>query len=157
MHQYHHQLKTFNAWLISIRYETPILSNESLTKAVKRLPHFLRQEKDNRDIDLTDGTLNLTGFEKWLEKKTKVLFNPLAEIITNWDSKFFRKDITEGKYKDIKRHSINVFHKNDFSTTNHHLPPNESSANESQGVNKAKIKYWLCSDEHCLMDCDEFR
>ena len=83
MHQYHHQLKTFNAWLISIRYETPILSNENLTKAVTRLPHFLRQEKDTRDIDLTYGTLNLIGSEKWLEKKTNVLFNPLAETITN--------------------------------------------------------------------------
>ena len=37
-HQYHHQL---NAWLISVRYETPILPNKNLTKAVTRLPHFL--------------------------------------------------------------------------------------------------------------------
>ena len=59
LRQYHHQLKTFNAWLISIRYETPILSNENLTKAVTRLPHFLREDifKDSRDFDLTDCIL----------------------------------------------------------------------------------------------------
>ena len=48
-------------------------------------------------------------------------------------------------------------HKDGFSTTNHHLPPSESSANESQRENDPKIKCWLCSDEHRLMDCDEFR
>ena len=64
--QYHRQLKTFNAWLISIRYETPILSNEKLTKAVTCLLQFLRQDffKDTRDFDLTGGTLNLIGFKK---------------------------------------------------------------------------------------------
>ena len=33
-----------------------------------------------------DGTLNSVGFKKWLEKKSKVLFNPLAEIIANRDN-----------------------------------------------------------------------
>ena len=159
LRQYHHQLKTFNAWLISIRYETPILSNKNLTKAVTCLLQFLRQDffKDTRDFDLTGGTLNLIGFKKWLEKKTKILFNPLSEIITNQDSKFFRKDITENEYKDMKGCSINVLHKNGFSTTNHQLPTNKSSANESQRENEPKIKCWLCSDEHRVMDCDEFR
>ena len=91
--------------------------------AVTRLPHLLRQDffKGTRDIGLTDGTLNLIGFEKWLEKKSKVLFNPLAEPIANWDK----------KYKNIKGPSINVLHRDGFSSTNHQLPPNESSANES--------------------------
>ena len=39
-----------------------------------------------RDIDLADGTLNSVGFKKWLEKKSKVLFYPLAEIIANRDN-----------------------------------------------------------------------
>ena len=84
-HQYHHQLKTFNVWLISIRYKIPISFNENLTKAVPSLLHFLWQDfsKDTRDIDLTDGTMNLVGPKKWLEKKTKILFSPLEEIIAN--------------------------------------------------------------------------
>ena len=48
------------------------------------------------------------------------------EIIANRDSKFFRKDITESKYKDIKGHSINVLHKDGFITTNHQLSPDFS-------------------------------
>ena len=67
-HQYHRQL---NAWLISVRYETPILPNENLTKVVTRLPHFLWQDffKYTRDIDLTDGTSNLIGFKNGLKRK----------------------------------------------------------------------------------------
>ena len=41
LRQYHHQLKTFNAWLILIRYETRILPNKNLSKTVTCLPHFL--------------------------------------------------------------------------------------------------------------------
>ena len=98
----------------------------------------------------------LIGFEKWLEKENKVLFNPVAEIIANQDSKVFRKDITKSKYKDIKWYSINILHKDGFSTTNQQLPSKESSTDENQGENEPKIKC-LCSNEHRLMDCNEFR
>ena len=130
-----------------------------MTKAVASLLHFLCQDfsKDTRDIDLTDGTMNLVGSKKWLEKKTKILFSPLEEIIANWDSRYFWKDITESKYEDIKGYSINILHKDGFSITKHQLPPKESSANESQRKIQSKIKWWLCSDEHCLMDYNEFR
>ena len=78
-------------------------------------------------------------------------------MIASWDSKFLRKDITESKNRDIPGHSINVLQNDGFSTTNHQLLPNESSANESQRENKPRIKWWLCLDEHCLMDFGEFR
>ena len=47
-------------------------------------------------------------------------------------------------------------HKDGFSTTNQQLPPKESSTDENQGGNEPKIKC-LCSNEHHLMNCDEFR
>ena len=34
-----------------------------------------------------NGTLNSIGFEKWLKEKARVLFNLVAEIIANRDSK----------------------------------------------------------------------
>ena len=98
-HQYHHQL---NAWLISVRYETPILPNKNLTKAVTRLPHFLWQDffKYTRDIDLTDGTSNLIGFEKWLEKKTRILFKAHVKIIVKrgfWEKTLLKVNIKISK------------------------------------------------------------
>ena len=83
LRQYHQQLKTFNAWLILIRYETCILPNKNLTKTVTCLPHFLRQDflKDTRDIDLTGSALNLIRFEKWLEKKLKFYLIHLRKLL----------------------------------------------------------------------------
>ena len=57
----------------------------------------------------------------------------------------------------MKGCAINVLHKNGFSNTNHQLPKNKSSTIASQRENKPKIKCWLCSDEHHVMDCDKFR
>ena len=64
-------------------YENPILSYENLSKAVTRLPNYLRTQffKTTRDCNLTDGTINLLNFESWLERRTKDLFNQLDEII----------------------------------------------------------------------------
>ena len=65
------------------------------------------------------------------------------EIIANQYNQFFKKDITVSKYKDTKRHA-NVSLKDGFSTTNHQLPPKESSTNENQRKNEPKLKCWLC-------------
>ena len=60
-------------------YKNPILSYENLSIAVTRLPNYLRMRffKATRDCGLTDGKI-----EKWLERRIKDLFNPLAEIIS---------------------------------------------------------------------------
>ena len=39
-----HQHKINNAWLLSMGYCTPILINDNLTKAIIRLPSFLRRD-----------------------------------------------------------------------------------------------------------------
>ena len=54
------------------------------------------------------------------EKKTKVLFNPLAEV-------------TQIEKVNIKiSKDILLMFWDGLSTTSHQLPPNESSANENQ-------------------------
>ena len=46
-----------NTWLISMGYETPLLSSDNLTKALMRLPLNLQQYffKATRDRNLIDG------------------------------------------------------------------------------------------------------
>ena len=57
LRQYHQQLKMNNIWLISMGYETPLLSSDNLTKALMRLPLNLQQYffKATRDNNLIDG------------------------------------------------------------------------------------------------------
>ena len=44
LRHFHKQLKINNSRLFSLGYSTPILSNDTLTKAIMRLPTCLRQE-----------------------------------------------------------------------------------------------------------------
>ena len=62
-------------------YQNQSLSYENLSKAVTRLPNYLRKQfyEATRQCDLTNGTTNLLSFESWLEK----CINSLAEIIQN--------------------------------------------------------------------------
>ena len=88
LREFQQQLKMNSTWLMSMGYETPLLSSESLTKALMRLPYSLCQEffKVARDCNLIDGSVNLIVFENWLEKKLKTYFNPLgADIIVAED------------------------------------------------------------------------
>ena len=51
-------------------YQNQSLSYENLSKAVTRLPNYLRKQfyEATRQCDLTNGTTNLLSFESWLEK-----------------------------------------------------------------------------------------
>ena len=70
---FHQQLKINNAWLLSVGYCTPILSNDNLTKAIMRLPSFLRRDffKATKNSNMLDGSVNLITLENWLDKKLK--------------------------------------------------------------------------------------
>ena len=64
--EFHQHLKGTNTWLISTGYEFPLLSYDSLTKCVARLPNYLRNKffKSTEDSSFTDGSVNLIVFEK---------------------------------------------------------------------------------------------
>ena len=89
LRRFHQKLKINNAWLLSTGYCTPILSNDNLTKAIMRLPSFLRRDffKATKNSNMLDGSVNLITLENWLDKKLKSLFNPLADIISNEEDK----------------------------------------------------------------------
>ena len=61
----------------------PLYSYDTVTKALIRLPYALRKEfyKFTKDLSLTDGSLNLIMFERWLEKQLIAYFNPLVDVV----------------------------------------------------------------------------
>ena len=71
LREFHQQLKMNNTWLMSMGYETTLLSSESLTKSLMRLLYNLHQEffKATRDCNLIDASFNLIVFENWLDRK----------------------------------------------------------------------------------------
>ena len=113
-----HQHKINNAWLLSMGYCTPILINDNLTKAIIRLPSFLRRDffKATKNSNMLDGSLNLITLENWLDKKLKSLFNPLAHIISNEEDKQKEKRFSQ-KNRTINNMNVLKDKGNDKLTT----------------------------------------
>ena len=94
---FHQQLKSVITWLNSMGDTSAINSIENTTKAITRLPRYLRSKfyRDFKDAKLNNQSLNLTKFEIWkLGNKVAQLFNPISAIINHqekqkWD---FHKD-----------------------------------------------------------------
>ena len=88
LREFHQQLKINNTWLMSMEYETPLLSSESLTNALMQLQYNVCEEffKAMKNCNLIDGTVNLIVFENLLERKLKTYFNPLDTIIAAEDT-----------------------------------------------------------------------
>ena len=59
------------------------------------------------NLDILDGDVDLIFLERWLEKRLKIFFNPIASIIAIQGTK---TDIQHHK-KDKERKQINLFHK----------------------------------------------
>lgn len=123
---YHQKLKSTNTWLVSMGYHSTLSSIENVTKAVQRLPNYLRQTfyRHTREIIETD-TISLLEFEKWLENRMKELFNPIADIIAS-------QEISSKKDPLYKR------------------------INNGSTTDKDDIKCWFCSKKHKITICQDF-
>ena len=73
-----------------------INSIENTTKAITRLPRYLRSKfyRDFKDAKLNNQSLNLTKFEIWLGNKVSELFNPISAITNHQEKqkRDFHKD-----------------------------------------------------------------
>ena len=71
LRHYHQGLRSTIIWLKSMGYNSAIQSVENVTKAVMRLPRFMRSQfyKDFKDSTYDSNDLNLEYFEKWLAKR----------------------------------------------------------------------------------------
>ena len=89
LQNFHQKLKITITWLKSIGYEIPIKSNENLAKAFLCLPCNIRNEfyKVTCNLDILDGDVDLIFLEKWLEKRLKILFYPIVNIIATQGTK----------------------------------------------------------------------
>ena len=74
--------------------DTAINLIENTTKAITRLPRYLRFKfyRDFKDPKINNQTLNLTTFEIWLGSNGDELFNPISTIIDPQESKKKKKD-----------------------------------------------------------------
>ena len=146
LRDFHQQLKMNNTWLMSMEYDIPLLSSESLTKDVMRLPYSLRQEffKATRDYNLIDGSVNIIVFENRLERKLETYFNLLSDIIAPED--------TSPRYQNPKKNK-NLKINNILSVKeDHNIMPATDDKEESKN-----IKCCLCTKPHRLMDGDNFK
>ena len=143
LRNFHQKLKITITWLKSIGYEVPIKSNENLAKALLCLPCNMRNEfyKVTCNLDILDGDVDLIFLEKSLEKRFKIFFNPIANIITTQGTK---TDIQHQK-KDTEGKQINLFHNS-----------TPQSLNKSKKTTKTLVCY-LCSQDHRIMDCVKFK
>ena len=80
---FHQQLKSVITWLNSMGDTSAINSIENTTKAITRLPRYLRSKfyRDFKDAKLNNQSLNLTKFEIWLRNKFAELFYLISAII----------------------------------------------------------------------------
>ena len=91
LREFQQSLKCVITWLETMGYSFSLNSAEYLTKAVKRLPNFLRHcfykycdpiKHSNKNI------YALKEFGKWLENEMRQFFSPIANILaTNDESK----------------------------------------------------------------------
>ena len=93
---FHQQLKSVITWLNSLSNTSAINSIENTTKAITRLPRYLRCKSysDFKDAKLNNQSLNLTKFKIWLGNKVAEFFNPISSIINHQEKqkRDFHKD-----------------------------------------------------------------
>ena len=115
-------------------YNFAIQSVESVTKAVMRLPRFMRSKfyQDFKDLTYDRNDLNLQYFEKWLAKRLTEMFSPIPTIIEIHEN---TKQNPSDKNKDNKynrqQHSIFQMSGNDSNT-------------DKQQFN---LKCWFCNNK----------
>ena len=153
LHKFHQHLKGTITWLISTGHEFPLLSYDSLTKCVARLPNYLRNQffKSTAYSSFTDGSVNLITFEKWLERKLHSYFNPLADIIASAEIEYKRSH--KGFNANDQRYSGRL---NQINMDNKIVM--EHIETEKKDKTSTKVyECWICKGNHRLMKCDEFR
>ena len=153
LRKFHQHLKGTNTWLLSIGYEFPLLSYDSLTRCVARLPNDLRKQffKSIADSSFTDGSVNLIVFEKWLEKKLRSYFNPLKDIIPSEETEY--KRFHKGFKANEQRYSGRLNQTN----TDYKIAMEDIETGKKDKISSKVYECWICKGDHCLMQCDEFR
>ena len=97
----HEQLKSVITRLNSMGDTSAINSIENTTKAITRLPRYLRSKfyRDFKDAKLNNQSLNLTKFKIWLGNKVAELFNFISAITSHQEKQ--KRDFHKDSQKKI--------------------------------------------------------
>ena len=147
MCKFHQDLKGTNTWLISIGYEFLLLSHDSLTRCVARLPNYLRNQflKSTSDSSFTDGSVNLIVFEKWLEKKLRSYFNPLADIIASEEIEYKRP------HKGCKANEQRYSGRLNQTKTDNKIIMEDIEIDKKDKISSKVYECWICKGNHRLI------
>ena len=145
LRRYHQRLRSTVIWLKSMGYNSAIQSVENVTKAVMRLPRFMRSKfyQDFKDSTYDNTDLNLEYFEKWPANRLTEMFNPIAAIIETRES---TKQNYSDKNKDNKcnRQQHSIFQ----------MSGNNSNTNKQQ----FNLECWFCNNyDHKVSLCPEIK
>ena len=135
------QLKTTVIWLSSMVYHSAIRSSDNITKAVTRLPNYLRNKfyKEFKSNDI-DEKVDLLKFSHWLDERLSEVHNPIPLII-HAEEKQKKKLETSSKHKDSNRiHSL--------------LEDNKDDKTDQENF---KIICWLCTGIHKIANCEKLK
>ena len=79
LRNYHQKLKTIVTWLKTMGYDGTLKSMENASKAVMRLPKYLRQKfyHNFKIINYNEREMNVEIFENWLDER---IYNMNKEV-----------------------------------------------------------------------------
>ena len=136
------QLKTTVIWLSSMGYHSAIRSSDNITKAVTRLPNYLRNKfyKEFKSNDI-DEKVDLLKFSHWLDERLSEVHNPVALIIHAEEKQKKKLETSFSKHKDSNRiHSL--------------LEDNKDDQTDQENF---KIICWLCTGIHKIANCEKLK
>ena len=143
LRRYTQSLRSTVIWLKSMGYNSAIQSVKNVTKAVMRLPRFMRSKfyQDFKDSTYDNNDLNLEYFEKWLANRLTEMFNPIAAIIGT-------RETTNQNHSD--KNKDNKYNRQQHSIFQ--MPGNNSNTNKQQ----FNLKCWFCNNnDHKVSLCPE--
>ena len=140
---FHQQLKSVITWLNSMGDTSAINSIENTTKAITRLPRYIRSKfyRDFKDAKLNNQSLNLTKFEIWPGNKVTERFNPISAIIKH------QKKQKQDFHKDS--HHLEKDNRNPYPTF---LALGDGTSNYQPNI----LLCWLCFKGHKIAECNQF-
>ena len=152
LRNYHQKLKTIVTWLKTMGYDGALKSVENVTKAVMRLPKYLRQKfyRNFKIINYNEREMNLEIFENWLGERIYDMNNPLALIVEIEIKKKQQANKDHQKTTKEKHQRLPKDHYRSFATTT-------DMEKDRNAESKKNIRCWLCHESHKVSDCQTLK
>ena len=133
-------------------YDETLKSVENVTKAVMRLPKYLRQKfyRNFKIINYNEREMNLEIFENWLGERIYDMNNPLALIVKTEIKKKQQANNDYQKTTKDKHQRLPKDHYRSFATT-------ADMEEDRNAESKKNIRCWLCHESLKVSDCQTLK